>query len=102
MLDAVLTSYFRVLKLDPPASALLPPVLEGLSRFAHLVNIDFFSDLLQAIKGLLGAQSETDAGRLSVASSLHCVTCVFRCLRSICLSVYVDLSLSLSLSLSHR
>jgi hypothetical protein len=22
-------------------------VLEGLSRFAHLVNIDFFSDLLQ-------------------------------------------------------
>ena len=82
VLDAVLTSYFRVLKLDPPVSELLPPVLEGLSRFAHLVNIDFFSDLLQAIKGLLGAQSETDAGRLSVASSLHCVTCVFRCLKN--------------------
>ena len=30
VLDTVLTSYFRVLKLEPPASELLPPVLEGL------------------------------------------------------------------------
>jgi nucleolar complex protein 3 len=43
VLDTILTCYFRVLKFEPPASNLLPPVLEGLSRFAHLVNIDFFS-----------------------------------------------------------
>ena len=33
--------------MSPPPSELLPPVLEGLSRFAHLINVDFFSDLLQ-------------------------------------------------------
>ena len=84
VLDSVLTCYFRVLKFDPPASDLLPPVLEGLSRFAHLVNIDFFSDLLQAIKALLVYQTGDGDGEraLSVASSLHCVVCVFRCLKN--------------------
>ncbi len=64
-------------------------VLEGLSRFAHLVNIDFFSDLLQAIKALLVHQNDDAGGErsLTVASSLHCVVCVFSCLKNqVCMS----------------
>ncbi|BGP17771.1 hypothetical protein JCM10213v2_005813 [Rhodosporidiobolus nylandii] len=42
--------YFRIVKLDY-RSPLLPAALEGLARFAHLVNIDFFRDLLEVLKG---------------------------------------------------
>ncbi|KAA1082407.1 hypothetical protein PGT21_002301 [Puccinia graminis f. sp. tritici] len=41
--------YFRIVKL-PYRSALLPVALEGFSRFAHLVNIDFFRDLLEVLR----------------------------------------------------
>ncbi|TNY18573.1 nucleolar complex-associated protein 3 [Rhodotorula diobovata] len=44
--------YFRIVKLDY-RSPLLPAALEGLARFAHLVNIDFFRDLLECLKGLI-------------------------------------------------
>jgi nucleolar complex protein 3 len=54
--------YFRILKLDY-RSPLLPAALEGLARFAHLVNIDFFRDLLEVLKGHIhkGTEQE-DAG----------------------------------------
>ncbi|GAA6003789.1 hypothetical protein JCM10207_003600 [Rhodosporidiobolus poonsookiae] len=42
--------YFRIVKLDY-RTPLLPAALEGLARFAHLVNIDFFRDLLEVLKG---------------------------------------------------
>ncbi|SCZ87624.1 BZ3500_MvSof-1268-A1-R1_Chr2-2g05090 [Microbotryum saponariae] len=54
--------YFRIVKLDY-RSPLLPAALEGLARFAHLINIDFFRDLLEVLKGIvkrggiLGAES---------------------------------------------
>ncbi|KAL5490482.1 hypothetical protein ACEPAI_5315 [Sanghuangporus weigelae] len=41
--------YFRILKSDRP-TPLLPAALQGISRFAHLVNIDFFKDLLQVLR----------------------------------------------------
>ncbi|OCB84092.1 nucleolar complex-associated protein 3 [Sanghuangporus baumii] len=41
--------YFRILKSDRP-TPLLPAALQGISRFAHLVNIDFFRDLLQVLR----------------------------------------------------
>lgn len=44
--------YFRIVKLDY-RSPLLPAALEGLARFAHLVNIDFFRDLLEVLKGII-------------------------------------------------
>ena len=34
-------------------SPLLSPVLEGLAKFAHLINVDFFSDLMAALQALL-------------------------------------------------
>jgi len=55
--------YFRIVKL-PYRSALLPVALEGFSRFAHLVNIDFFKDLLEVLRkhinGTAFHQSEQD------------------------------------------
>ena len=45
-------TYFRVLK-TAGHSPLLPPVLEGLAKFAHLINVDFFSDLMAALQTLL-------------------------------------------------
>jgi nucleolar complex protein 3 len=44
--------YFRILKFPKP-TRLLPGALEGISRFAHLVNIDFFRDLLATLKELI-------------------------------------------------
>ena len=41
--------YFRILK-NPQPTLLLPAALRGISRFSHLVNIDFFKDLMQVLK----------------------------------------------------
>lgn len=53
--------YFRIVKLDY-RSPLLPAALEGLARFAHLVNIDFFRDLLECLKGIVyrGTEAAVD------------------------------------------
>ncbi|KAG8927676.1 hypothetical protein FRC02_007929 [Tulasnella sp. 418] len=52
--------YFRILK-TPRPTPLLPGALEGLSRFAHLVNIDFFGDLLSVLKDLVQRSNEHSA-----------------------------------------
>jgi len=44
--------YFRILK-HPRPTPLLPAALRGISKFAHLINIDFFKDLLQVLKDLI-------------------------------------------------
>ncbi|KAH9946186.1 nucleolar complex-associated protein 3 [Epithele typhae] len=51
--------YFSVLK-NPRPTPLLPAALRGISRFAHLVNIDFFKDLLQVLKTLMTRDADTD------------------------------------------
>lgn len=51
-MNHVFATYFRVIKQMPTAS-LLEPVLEGLSKFAHLLNIEFFEDLFDALRTLL-------------------------------------------------
>ncbi|KAI9930477.1 hypothetical protein ASPWEDRAFT_39366 [Aspergillus wentii DTO 134E9] len=51
-LKLVFGNYFRILKLRIPN--LMGPVLEGLAKYAHLINQDFFGDLLEALKDLIG------------------------------------------------
>ncbi|KAK4055895.1 hypothetical protein OIO90_003152 [Microbotryomycetes sp. JL221] len=51
--------YFRIVKLDYK-SPLLPAALEGLARFAHLVNIDFFRDLLEVLKVIIKRGQQVD------------------------------------------
>lgn len=56
-LKMVFTTYFRILKLGIPH--LMGAVLEGLAKFAHLINQDFFGDLLEALKDIVNQTSLT-------------------------------------------
>lgn len=51
-LKLVFVTYFRILKMRLPT--LMGAVLEGLARYAHLINQQFFGDLLEALKDLIG------------------------------------------------
>ncbi|KAI1393725.1 nucleolar complex-associated protein 3 [Hypoxylon trugodes] len=51
ILKLVFGTYFRILKQRVPH--LMGAVLEGLSKYAHLINQDFFGDLLEALKDLI-------------------------------------------------
>ncbi|KAJ8317063.1 hypothetical protein KUTeg_004967 [Tegillarca granosa] len=62
--------YFRIIK-TTSKSILLPSVLEGLAKFAHLINVDFFDDLFQAFNDLI------DSGNLTYRECLHCVQTSF-------------------------
>lgn len=44
--------YFSIIK-QKKRTPLLPAALEGLARFAHLVNVDFFRDLLAVLKTII-------------------------------------------------
>lgn len=48
--------YFRIIK-NPQPTALLPAALQGISKFSHLVNVDFFKDLMQVLKELTSRES---------------------------------------------
>ncbi|KAK5160213.1 hypothetical protein LTR04_004767 [Oleoguttula sp. CCFEE 6159] len=50
-LKLVFVTYFRILKARMPT--LMGAVLEGLAKYAHLINQDFFGDLLEALKDLI-------------------------------------------------
>ncbi|KAI1180002.1 nucleolar complex-associated protein-domain-containing protein [Nemania sp. FL0916] len=50
-LKAVFATYFRILKLRTPH--LMGVVLEGLAKYSHLINQQFFGDLLEALKDLI-------------------------------------------------
>ena len=52
--------YFRILK-APGRTPLLPAALLGISKFAHLVNVDFFKDLLSTLRTLI-SREDADSG----------------------------------------
>ncbi|XP_005352266.1 nucleolar complex protein 3 homolog [Microtus ochrogaster] len=72
-LNIVFVTYFRILK-KAQRSPLLPAVLEGLAKFAHLINVEFFDDLLVVLHTLI------ESGNLSYQESLHCVQTAFHIL----------------------
>ncbi|EON97803.1 putative nucleolar complex-associated protein 3 protein [Phaeoacremonium minimum UCRPA7] len=57
-LKLVFATYFRILKARSPH--LMGAVLEGLAKYSHLINQDFFGDLLEALKDLI-RHSDEDA-----------------------------------------
>ncbi|KAG2182251.1 hypothetical protein INT43_007178 [Umbelopsis isabellina] len=59
-LKLVFACYFRVLK-HHQTSKLLPAVLEGLAKFAHLISVDFFRDLLEAMKQVMNSGNTPDS-----------------------------------------
>ena len=50
--------YFSILKF-PGRSPLLPTALEGITQFAHHINVDFFRDLLSVLRRIIFDQAET-------------------------------------------
>uniref|UniRef100_A0A1A8LCJ6 Nucleolar complex protein 3 homolog n=2 Tax=Nothobranchius pienaari TaxID=704102 RepID=A0A1A8LCJ6_9TELE len=69
-LNIVFLVYFRILK-KAQKSILLPVVLEGLANFAHLINLEFFDDLLNVLQNLI------QSGDLTNRECLHCIQTVF-------------------------
>ncbi|RMZ82176.1 hypothetical protein DV738_g1716, partial [Chaetothyriales sp. CBS 135597] len=58
-LKLVFATYFRILKERVPS--LMGAVLEGLSKYAHLINQDYFGDILEALKDIIQkAEDEED------------------------------------------
>jgi len=48
----VFTIYFRILKMAPK-SGLMGVVIRGLAKFAHTINVDFFTDLVETFNSLI-------------------------------------------------
>jgi len=77
-LQAVTLTFFRVLKSENAShvEALLPPALEGLAKFAHLINIDTVMDLLAVLKDLL-----QQVNSLPLDAALNCILTAFQTLQ---------------------
>jgi nucleolar complex protein 3 len=73
LLNLVMVTYVRILK-DPRRPVLLPVVLAGLAKYAHLINIDMVIDLLEVLRQLIAK------GTLELASVLHCLIAAFETL----------------------
>lgn len=61
-LKMVFVTYFRILKAGIPH--LMGAVLEGLAKYAHLINQDFFGDLLEALKDIISEGETAMKGEL--------------------------------------
>ncbi|KAJ3309387.1 Nucleolar complex protein 3 [Boothiomyces sp. JEL0838] len=92
-LKYVFLTYFRILK-NKPTSVLVPTVLEGLSKYTHLINVDFFQDLLNLLKGISNSQYKDYLEGKEVHSSktaLHCIIAAFDLLDTLGGALKVDL-----------
>ena len=65
-------------------AAVMTPVLGGLSKYAHLINIDFFDDLIGLLYRLVVSQ------RLSHLQTLYCLNTVFTILSGEGSAISVD------------
>jgi nucleolar complex protein 3 len=110
-LKLVFIAYFRILKAR--VQHLMGAVLEGLARYAHLINQDFFGDVLEVLKDLIAeAEAETDlpaeelddsetsadTTRNATRESLLCITTAFALLQGQVDVVKSASSLSLDLT----
>lgn len=110
-LKLIFVTYFRILKTRSPY--LMGAVLEGLAKYAHLINQDFFGDLLEALKDLIadafstlddslvsdsyGEDSSAVSKRDFTRQSLLCITTAFALLEGqdaskAAASLHLDLS----------
>uniref|UniRef100_A0A0A9XF28 NOC3-like protein n=3 Tax=Lygus hesperus TaxID=30085 RepID=A0A0A9XF28_LYGHE len=69
----VFTVYFRILK-SAPTSGLLSETLQGLAKFAHCINLEFYHDLVIVLNRLMAT------GELKTKEQLNCVLTVFNIL----------------------
>jgi len=113
-LKLVFVTYFRILKIRSPN--LMGAVLEGLARYAHLINQDFFGDLLEALKDLIGhaetgddldedeevMEEDAETTRNLTREALLCIITAFALLEGQdAAKAQVSLSLDLSFFITH-
>lgn len=76
---------------------LLAPCLNGIGKFAHLIDLDFMADLIQCLRKLagsgnkLGDHSENSTCQLTVSERLHCCVVAFKVMRVNLDALNVDL-----------
>ncbi|KAJ1837765.1 hypothetical protein LPJ73_007292, partial [Coemansia sp. RSA 2703] len=91
-LKLVFVTYFRVLKQRDSIGGLLPAVLEGLARYAHLIGVEFFADLFALLKRIMRGQQGVGVGaeepegtvvsaRVSLRTALLCTLTALHILR---------------------
>lgn len=108
-LKIVFSLYFRILKATR-SDAMLAVVLDGIARFARLINADFFGDLLEVLREILEG-CDDDGNR--TRAQLVCINTAFTLLANqdgstMELSYFVDKfyellpALTLSTALSER
>lgn len=92
-LKLVFVAYFRILKAR--TQHLMGAVLEGLAKYAHLINQDFFGDVLEALKDLINdaqkvlsdpdvedeESEDATADRNATRESLLCIITAFALLQ---------------------
>ncbi|KAJ7046747.1 nucleolar complex-associated protein-domain-containing protein [Mycena alexandri] len=91
--------YFRIIK-NPRPTPLLPAALQGISKYAHLVNIDFFKDLLKVLKELVAREGEEEEeeeeeevnASKDVEQRLQCIVTAFELLSGQGEALNIDLS----------
>lgn len=108
-LKLIFVTYFRILKERTPH--LMGAVLEGLAKYAHLINQDFFGDLLEALKDLIaqadttvseGEDEDLSSSRNPSRESLLCVITAFALLEGQdAHKAATSLSLDLSFFITH-
>lgn len=55
IMNEVFATYFRILRRSP-TSKLLPAVLAGLSKFAHLINVEFVDEVVTSLRQLVDSE----------------------------------------------
>ncbi|GLB34987.1 putative nucleolar complex-associated protein 3 [Lyophyllum shimeji] len=91
--------YFRIIK-NPRPTPLLPAALHGISKFAHLVNIDFFKDLMEVLKELISRESQDEedvaeglnGSAEDIRHRLRCIVTAFELLSGQGEALNIDLS----------
>jgi nucleolar complex protein 3 len=72
-------------------------VLEGLAKFAHLINIDFFEDLLAVLKKISLEQHQAyisgkDDASTTPISALHCIVAALELMESMGGAIEMDMT----------
>ena len=76
IIESIFEVHFYILKMNT-SHHLLEPALQGMSKFAHLINFELILDLIAVVSEKL----ETEGDKLSLICKLHCITTTFKILR---------------------
>ena len=75
ILENMFEVYFYALKMDVK-EMILAQALEGMSKYAHLINVELLLDIIPVVSEKLANEDNS----LTMESKLHCVLTVFKCL----------------------